>query len=81
MIKLGLVAFTACVIIASGTQANAVSLRTSIIVAGKYLTLGDLFGISGEQASTPVAHAPKWFVMSVGMERHRAQSKLNRGLV
>ena len=59
MIKFSLVAFTACVIIASGTQANAVSLRTSIIVEGKYLTLGDLFGISGEQATTPIAHAPK----------------------
>jgi len=59
MTRIGLAALTAWLIIAFAAQANQISLRSSIVVPGKYVTLGDLFGISGKQALTAVAHAPK----------------------
>jgi len=39
-------------------SANEISLRSSVIVEDKYVTLGDLFGLAGEKALTRVAHAP-----------------------
>ena len=59
MIKIATVIFASSVILVSAADASEISLRTSIIVEGKYLTLGDFFGISDEKASRRIAHSPK----------------------
>ena len=58
MIKFVAVILVSWVIFGSAADASEISLRTSIIVEGKYLTLGDFFGISDENASRPIAHSP-----------------------
>ena len=51
--------FTAWLLFFSAADSSEIALRTSIIVDGKYLTLGDVFGISDEKSSRRIAYSPK----------------------
>ena len=50
---------TSLVLMGSVTLASEVKLRSSIIVEDKYITLSDLFGLTGEKGATRIAYAPE----------------------
>lgn len=58
MIRSLVISLAALALFGSTALANEVTLRSSIIVEDRYVTLGDLFGLPGEKALTRVAHAP-----------------------
>ncbi len=58
MIRSMIISMAALILTGGVTSANDLTLRTSIIVEDKYITLGDLFGLQGEKGATRIAHAP-----------------------
>ena len=58
MIK-SLISFSAVLtLLASMASAQEITLRSSVIVEDKYITLGDLFGLPGEKGARRVAYSP-----------------------